>query len=239
MMRCPQLVPPSLPLQQLLADPPALHGSTTHSLVRGALEWIDQLPRPLRTLETGCGLSTLVFVLRGDEHVCITPDADEPDRVRRYCAEHEIDTGRVTFKIERSEVVLPTLAAQPRDLVLIDGSHAFPHVFLDYFYSAQALTIHGTLIVDDVHLWTGKVLRDFLQSEPEWEIVEEWDGRTSAFRKISKLRPRDWFDQPYVRDRSTPTRTRARMALALLKKRDLSTLAHYARGLLGRSESHR
>lgn len=217
---------------QLLADPPALHGSTTHSLVRGSLDWINRLPRPLRTLETGCGLSTLVFVLRGDEHVCITPYADEPDRVRRYCAEQGIEGTSVRFEIERSELVLPSLDAGPLDLVLLDGSHAFPNVFIDYFYSARLLTVGGTMIVDDVHLWTGKVLRDFLCAEPEWELVEEWDGRTIAVRKVADLPSRDWFDQPYVRDRSTPTRTRARMTRSLLQQRDLNTLGRYARSML-------
>lgn len=222
----------ALPLQRLLADPPALHGDTTHSLVVAALEWIDRQPRPLRTLETGCGLSTLVFVLRGDEHVCITPDADEADRVRRYCDEHELDGSRVSYRIERSEVALPSLALEGLDLVLIDGSHAFPQVFIDAFYSAQMLRVGGTLIVDDIHLWTGKVLRDFLCAEPEWKLLEEWDGRTVAFRKVSALTSRDWFDQPYVRDRSTPTRTRVRMGVSLLKQRDLAKLLEYARGTL-------
>ena len=40
------------------------------------------------------------------------------------------------------------------------------------------------MVIDDVHLWTGKVLRDFLRSEPEWQLEEEWDGRTAAFRKL-------------------------------------------------------
>lgn len=223
---------PTQRFRELLANPPILHGSTTHALVLASLEWIDRLPRPIRTLETGCGLSTLVFVLRGDEHVCITPYVDESNRVLEYCTERGLDASRVTFEIERSEIVLPTLEASPFDLVLLDGSHAFPNVFVDYFYSASMLSVGGTLIVDDVHLWTGKILRDFLCTEPEWEILEEWDGRTAAFRKLAELESRDWFDQPYVRDRSTPTRTRARMALSLIKQRDLTTLGQYARGVV-------
>ncbi len=223
-------------LEQLLEHPPALHGETTHSLVRGALEWIGRLPRPLRTLETGCGLSTLVFVSRGDEHACITPYGSERDRVREYCAQHGLDASRVTFHIDRSEVVLPTLDASPLDLILIDGSHAFPHVFIDWFYSSQRLAVGGTMVIDDVHLWTGKVLRDFLRSEPEWQLEEEWDGRTAAFRKLQELRSCDWFDQPYVQQRSSPWRARARMASSLLRRGDLETLADYVRNMVPRSE---
>ena len=90
--------------------------------------------------------------------------------------------------------------------------------------------VSADMIVDDIHLWTGKVLRDFLSAEPEWQLLEEWDGRTVALRKVSALTSRDWFDQPYVRDRSTPTRTRFRMAVSLVKQRDLGTLLEYARG---------
>jgi predicted O-methyltransferase YrrM len=223
-------------LMALLANPPNLHGGTTHSLVRGALQWIDRLPRPLRTLETGCGLSTLVFALRGDEHACITPYASEPDAVKDYCAQHGIDASRVTFHIDTSEIILPHLDSAPLDVILIDGSHAFPHVFIDYFYSTSALAVGGTLILDDVHLWTGKVLRDFLNSEPEWRLVQQWDGRTAAFEKIAELESRDWFDQPYVNSRSGPWRARSRMALALLRQKDLLTLERYIRGMVTKGD---
>jgi predicted O-methyltransferase YrrM len=219
---------------RLLDDPPALHGETTYTLVTAALEWIDRMPRPLRTLETGCGLSTIVFAIRGDEHVCITPSATEPEGVRRYCVEHDIDLSAMTFHVERSELLLPVLEASPRDLVLIDGSHAFPHVFIDYFYSAPLLSVGGLLIVDDVHLWTGKVLRDFLATEPEWEMENQWDGRTVAFRKRQELTSRDWFDQPFVMSRSTPWRARARMTTSMMRHRDFETLERYVRSMLPR-----
>lgn len=227
--------PPNL--DGVLADPPALHGATTYSLVPGALRWIDSLPRPLRTLETGCGLSTIVFALRGDDHVCITPDGSEPDAVQRYCTAQGIDLGRVTFQVQPSELVLPTLDIAPRDLVLIDGSHAFPQVFIDYFYAARRLAVGGTLIIDDVHLWTGNVLRGFLHSEPEWELATEWDGRTAAFRKVAELTYRDWFEQPFVLGRSTPWRARARMTASMVRNRDFATLEQYARGLAQRNST--
>jgi hypothetical protein len=68
------------------------------------------------------------------------------------------------------------------------------------------------------------VLRDFLAAEPEWELTEEWVGRTTAFRKLGEAPYRDWYEQRYVLRRSTPTRTRMRMGTSLLKRGDLSTL---------------
>ncbi len=211
-------------IDELLARPPLLHGTVTHGLVEDALRWIATLPRPLRTLETGCGVSTLVFAARGDRHVCVTPAQSEADGVLAYCQEHTIDSSGLTFELQQSEVALPGLNPGPLDLVLIDGAHAFPTVFVDWLYTARHLEPGGTLVVDDVHLWTGKVLRDFLAAEPEWELIEEWVGRTAAFRKLGEAPYRDWYEQRYVLRRSTPTRTRVRMARSLLKRGDLSTL---------------
>jgi hypothetical protein len=218
---------------------PPIHGDTTFALLGAVIEWFDTLPRPLQTLETGCGLSTIAFIARGDEHICITPNAEEARRVRNYCQSHNIDITSCTFRLEPSEFVLPRLDVSLRDLILIDGSHSFPQVFIDFFYSAQLLKVGGILVVDDVHLWTGKVLRDFLSAEPDWERVEEWDGRTIAFRKERAIESRVWFDQPYVRSRSAPSRARMRMVISMVKNRDFATLANYVRQVLSPSQSQR
>jgi predicted O-methyltransferase YrrM len=224
----------SAAIDELLAHPPVLHGHVTHGLVADALRWIGTLPRPLRTLETGCGMSTLVFAARGDRHLCITPAQSEADAVRAYCDQHGIDAGGVTFQLEQSETALPSLDRGRLDLVLIDGSHAFPTVFVDWLYTVPHLEVGGTLVIDDVHLWTGKILRDFLAAEPEWEIVDEWLGRTTALRKLGDAPYRDWYEQQFVLRRSTPTRTRLRMSASLLRRGDVSTLRVLVRDVLRR-----
>jgi predicted O-methyltransferase YrrM len=221
-------------IEDLLARPPVLHGTITHGLTEDALHWIAAQPRPLRTLETGCGLSTLVFALRGDRHLCITQDGEETDRVREYLDDHGVEAGGLAFEVARSEVALPSLTPGPLDLVLIDGSHAFPNVFVDWLYATPHLRVGGTLVVDDVHLWTGKVLRDYLVEAPEWELITEWGGRTAAFRKRTEATYRDWFDQPFVHKRSTPTRTRLRMSVSLLRRGDVATLRRLAGDLVRR-----
>jgi hypothetical protein len=52
------------------------------------------------------------------------------------------------------------------------SSHSFPQVFIEWFYTASALKVGGHLLVDDVHVWTGHVLRDFLLDEPEWTKID-------------------------------------------------------------------
>jgi hypothetical protein len=38
------------------------------------------------------------------------------------------------------------------DLVLIDGDHAFPASFIDWYYTAEQVKLGGYVIVDDTNL---------------------------------------------------------------------------------------
>jgi hypothetical protein len=230
-------------LAQLLADPPLIHTApdtqvvATHGLLEDALRWIDGNVKPgQRTIETGSGLSTITLALTGAEHTCIVPNAPEVEKIRTYCEARGIDLSRVDFHLEPSERVLPKLDTGPLDLVLIDGSHSFPQVFIDWFYTAHSLRVGGTLIVDDVHVWTGRVLRDFVAAEPEWEPIHEWAGRTAAFRKTAETDPdRLWVDQPYVfRRTGGGLQARARMAASMVRNREFDALRKAARGAIGR-----
>jgi Methyltransferase domain len=229
----PTAAKPVKTVKDLLADPPLVHGPEgdndliTHGLLTNALEWIQTQTGPdLRSLETGSGLSTIIFAIGGGDHHCIVPNQPEVDRIREYCAERGIATGNLQFHVEPSEKVLPTLDAGPLDLVLIDGSHSFPQVFIDWFYIQSQLKIGGTVIIDDVHVWTGRILRDFLEAEPEWEITNRWSGRTVAFKKIAEVDPdKLWIDQPYVWHRSRPRLMgRARMAIGMIRGGEWKTL---------------
>jgi predicted O-methyltransferase YrrM len=231
----------SATLADVLRDAPALHGPAeadvllTHGLLEEALRFIDRSVRDGdRTLETGSGYSTILFALRGAEHVCITPSQPEIDRIRAYCGQRGILTDRLSVHVDVSERVLPHLDLGQLDLVLIDGSHSFPQVFLDWFYTASALRVGGHLIVDDVHVWTGKVLRDFLVAEPEWELLDEFGGRTAILRKTAQTDPdRLWIDQPYVRRHSyLGARMMARQSLSMLRHGHSRDLLRRARGVL-------
>jgi predicted O-methyltransferase YrrM len=201
-------------LRTLLRDAPQFHldeGLRPRSLQASAavLETIAAAVRPgWRTLETGAGLSTVVFALGGAQHVCITPAAAEVEKIRDYCASRGIALDRVTFHVERSELVLPRLALPELDLVLIDGGHGFPTPFLDWFHGAERLRVGGLLVVDDIQLWTGRVLRDFLVEEPGWALRDEFAMRAAVFEKTARSPALpEWFAQPFVRRRSHPAGT--------------------------------
>jgi predicted O-methyltransferase YrrM len=93
--------------------------------------WIRTFGAIKRTLETGCGYSTIIFALKGMRHTVISPIFEEHQRIGEWCDANEIDLSNVEFKLGRSEDLLPALKPEPLDLVLIDGWHAFPAPFLD------------------------------------------------------------------------------------------------------------
>jgi predicted O-methyltransferase YrrM len=196
-------------LGALLRDAPLFHvdeGLHPRSLQASdeVLETIAAAVRPSwHTLETGAGLSTVVFALGGADHVCITPAPAEVEKIREYCAARGISLDAVTFHVGRSELVLPRLDLPELDLVLIDGGHGFPTPFLDWFHGAERLRVGGLLVVDDTQLWTGRVLRDFLAEEPGWALRAEFAMRAAVFEKTAPS-PRlpEWFAQPFVRRRS-------------------------------------
>jgi hypothetical protein len=193
-------------LADLLASAPGIHGSgeVTYGLSEDTLRFLDDaVTSGSETLETGAGLSTLLFACKGAAHTCITPSAGEVERLRRHCADRGVSTGRVRFVVGESQRALPGLDAPARglDLVLIDGGHGFPVPFVDWLFTAPRLRVGGLLVVDDTQLWTGEVLRDFLLSESAWR-PEATFSHGCAFRKVSDDVLKEWNLQPYVHDRS-------------------------------------
>ncbi len=192
-----------------MADPPITHVGADGTpqpfeSSREILEVIDGEVSPgAHTLETGAGVSTALFAARGAVHTCVVPFDDEVARIRQWCDSHHVPTDSLSFHAARSEQVLPTLEPTPLDVVLIDGGHAFPSPFIDWYYAGRRLRVGGLLIIDDTQLWTGRVLAGFLREEPGWERVRNVPMRASAFRCTAELADlKEWVHQPYVVKRS-------------------------------------
>jgi predicted O-methyltransferase YrrM len=198
-------------LQGLLANPPGTHVSRETGeplpwqIAREVLGLIDRSVGPeSRTLETGAGVSTALFALKGAEHTCVVPWTSERDRLEAWGEQNGVSFERVTFECEPSEDVLPRLDGEPLDFVLIDGGHGFPTPFIDFFYAGRRLKRGGLLVVDDTQIWTGRVLHGFLKEQSGWEVVEELRMRSTVFRRTEEPGSglEEWNDQPYVRRRS-------------------------------------
>jgi len=198
-------------VSSLIHRQPKLHRSQGKTVTLGVssdmLNFLDQtVTSESHTLETGAGVSTLVFALKQAHHTCVVPDAELVERIKEYCQKQNISTDKINFQIGYSETVLPKLQPQPLDLVLIDGRHAFPSPFIDWYYTVDHLKVGGIVIVDDTKIWTGAILRDFLKQEMEWQLKAEFPQdlpNAAAFiKKQEGSHGKWWAQQPYVMQNS-------------------------------------
>ena len=198
---------PTTILTQILSDRPAVHPGKSgeerciglHSQTLETL--FRQLSPGMSTLETGCGLSTLIFALAGCNHLAIVPNQGHVESTRRAAGEFGIDLNKTGFRMARSEDLLPTMMADDSlDIVLIDGGHAFPIPYIDWFYGGRRLKRGGLLVVDDTNIRTVSVLCDFLDQQPAWSRETEIHG-TAFYRLTGNVTEPDewdyWRDQPF------------------------------------------
>jgi len=185
---------------------PSFHGSekagTQNWAIRpNVLHWMaDNIQPGGRTLETGCGYSTLLFAALSHAHTVISPYPQEHAAIAQWGEQHSLPMPHVKFIAAQSQDVLPGLDLGVLDAVLIDGDHAFPGPFIDWYYTADHIAPSGLVIVDDTQLPTGAILRDFLRAEAgRWELVTEI-GKTIVFRRLTPdpvTRGIPWTKQPY------------------------------------------
>jgi len=155
-----------------------------------------------KTLETGAGISTLVFALKMSTHIAITPSASEVQAIREYAAKNQISLSRVEIVIEPSDSYLPHCATHGLDVVLIDGKHAFPWPIIDWFYTADKLREGGILILDDVQMSSVAILKDFMRQDPRWQLLRSFGRQAMAFRKLSEsIHDIAWHMQPFITKR--------------------------------------
>ncbi|HEU4323096.1 MAG TPA: class I SAM-dependent methyltransferase [Roseiflexaceae bacterium] len=203
-------------LADLLDNIPTIHNYSEDSgrsprLDNTMLRFLDRTVRPgMRTVETGAGISTILFAIKGAQHTCIVPDPRQIARIQDYCASAGVPLDTTTFVAEPSEVGLPQLRGQTFDLALIDGGHGFPLPFVDWYYMAELLDIGGLVVIDDLHIWTCDTLVQFLHADPAWACVVE-NSRAAVFRKLRADYKREWDRQPFVLRRSRFTSRLAKL----------------------------
>jgi predicted O-methyltransferase YrrM len=189
-------------IDRLIAEQPAFHAwpdgkAANWSIAGEPLRYLYDCLKPgMATLETGAGQSTVAFAIAGTNHVCITPDEAQAERIRNYCRASGIATP-ITFVHESSDTALPAGRNVPDelDLVLIDGAHRFPFPILDWYYTQARLKVGGVVVVDDYPMPSVKILHDFLAGEDEWKLERAFQ-RTSFFRRTRETVSQwDWADQ--------------------------------------------
>ena len=136
--------------------------------------------------------------------VSIAPNAELRDRIFAEATKREIALTRLFFVCDRSELALPRIAADRNrfDVGLIDGSHNWPSVFVDFCYINTMLPAGGTLFVDDIHLYSVSQLFNLLRLQEEFEYLA-LDDKMATFRKLVD-RPflPEWNGEPYIAENS-------------------------------------
>jgi len=192
-------------VERLLADPPRVHEELNAPADLGVwlterecYEFIaDRVRAGARTLETGLGVSTALFLALGADHTCVVPSQTQVAELRRYCDAHGIDTDRLHVELGRSEDVLPNLCIDALDMYLIDGSHGFPMPMVDWLYGARLLRRGGVVVLDDRQLPAVTAVVDFLDADPRWRALTR-THKWAAFERLADgALGEDWYDQPF------------------------------------------
>jgi hypothetical protein len=151
-----------------------------------------------RTLETGSGCSTLIFAIQGSNHIAVTPSQVEIALITQYAEQIDISLSKVHFVQESSDRYLPLSKDEGLDLVLLDGKHAFPWPFVDWFFTADKLKKGGLMIIDDVQMRSVSILAEFMSIDPGWQLIHDFSGKTVAFRKTREsIHDVAWHMQPF------------------------------------------
>jgi Methyltransferase domain len=201
---------PEAAARTLLAAPPRLHdwgrgwevGGLTPRIGERLIAEVGRYDSP-RVIETGAGASSLLFCCLEPEGVTsIAPDADLRDRMLEEAAHRGISTKRLTFICDRSELALPKLAEAGNryDVALIDGSHNWPAVFVDFCYLNLMMPVGGTMFVDDVQLYSVSQLYMLLRKQEEFEYAGLDDKMATFHKVLEHAWMPEWRSQPYIEE---------------------------------------
>jgi predicted O-methyltransferase YrrM len=186
-------------LEELERLPPDWHGAgmitvaALRGIARHASEGVS------RSAETGSGRSTLLLSHLSNQHTAFTVDAG--GSLSRVQASPLLRRETVRFVEGPSQLTVPRCSFEgPLDLVLLDGSHAYPGPDIDYFNLYPHLAPGGLLIVDDIHIPMILSMFRFLKEDAMFALVEV-AAHTAFFRRSrADTFDRfygDWFDQGY------------------------------------------
>lgn len=153
-------------------------------------------------LETGAGLSTLVFLSGNpDKLISIAPDKQLFERICTQIDFFHLDRSVHDIYTELSEDMLPKLADsnnQYLDVALIDGGHGYPTVFVDFCFINKILKQGGILAVDDIQLRAVRELYKLLRAQSDYRHICNV-GKLAIFKKMTAIRHfPDFGSQPYL-----------------------------------------
>jgi len=139
-------------------------------------------PKPTRTVETGCGRSTIVFSNLVTDHTVFCLDDGEygEDSSVQYFKQSGLTINdNVTCVFGPTQRTLSAYEhAGQYDCVLIDGPHGYPFPDLEYYHFYPWVKEGGLLVIDDIQIASIGRMADILQEDAMWHLEEV--ARTTA-----------------------------------------------------------
>jgi hypothetical protein len=155
-------------------------GSVSDSTLRTINEHLRHSP-PHRSLETGCGRTTLLLSRLSGHHTVFCVE----DSGNRQIAAATAPGSTIEWVYGPSQKTLPQYSfAAPIDFALIDGPHAYPFPELEYFYIYPHLAEGAWLLIDDIQIPTIHNLFSFLKEDRMFDYVTR-SGDTAFFRRTA------------------------------------------------------
>jgi Methyltransferase domain len=191
-----------LPKLHKRSGEPAYSGGLNPRLGQVMIDEIGKLGEGPRSIETGAGNSTLLFMMLGCSTVtAIAPNEKLGRCIRSEAAERGLDDAVLRYINDRSERALPRLALDEDarcEIAFIDGNHGWPSVFVDFCYLNMMLEQDGVVFVDDVHIYACAQLMLLLREQPEFDQVS-LVGKMATFRKRTQAKfLHDWRGEPFI-----------------------------------------
>lgn len=159
----------------------------------------------LKTLETGCGKSTIMFSNLALKHYVFAYDdrQSEGSSVLMVQNDKEFRQDHTIFVYGPTQQTLRSFLFTDDDMfdvILIDGPHGYPFPDLEYALLYDKLKVDGILIIDDVHIPSIGKMYDVLREDRMYEEIGVFSTTGLLRRTAIEGVPNDgdhWYEQSY------------------------------------------
>ncbi|UTW55622.1 class I SAM-dependent methyltransferase [Kordiimonas sp. SCSIO 12610] len=192
----------------------AIEQSKTHaagSLTYDTLSAIEDLlpDNMLRTAETGCGRSTILFSQKSSHHTVFCLDdrsLGETSSVNYFMHSQLTNKENIECVFGPTQETLKNYThTEKYDCVLIDGPHGYPFPDMEYYYFYPWIKEGGLLIIDDIQIASIGRMADIIQEDAMWDLVKI-SQNTAIFKRTSANTFPElgdhWWEQNYNQRRT-------------------------------------
>jgi predicted O-methyltransferase YrrM len=137
----------------------------------------------MTTVETGCGLTTLVFAMRSGHHTCIDPQEGKTAAIASAVKERGGEVARPRMMPSLEYWQYGEHGDDVYDFALMDGDDVSPGCVFDAVYLATRVKPGGHIMIDDVSQPWIKTALAVLDAWSGWEVARPVGSRSVLYRR--------------------------------------------------------